>query len=378
MMGMLYDEVQEYLRNSTTSDPSFFSLASLFVCSVTASSVKLRTKFGTVRPNIYGIMLGKSTISHKTTIQNIVTDLLSESFTNNMITGTFSPEGLISTLAENPVAIMIKDEFGGLLEGMSKKDYMADSRDLLMELFDNKKIITRVLSKQKITVREPFFAMLTGVTLERFKETFNYNDIYSGFLVRFLVGLYNKPTEEREVDLLNHSLHKMKILAEIATIKQELDKNKNTLILSEEAEEYFNKYIKSSINENMDEFNLALRGRMNTIILKVAMIFYAMENYKSMSPEIPVEYIERGIEFSDPFFKNSQALFKEITMHPQVLRVADIIKEKGIAEHSYVLWRSHMKSNDLKPIIQTLVEMGLILETKNKGKTVYIYRNKEF
>jgi len=374
---MLYDEVYEFLQDSTTSDPTFFSLASMFTCSVVVgNNVKLKTKFGTVKPNLYVLLIGKSTISHKSTIQSLVIDILSDQFSDSMVTGTFSPEGLVSALEQNRTAIMIKDEFGGLLEGMSKKDYMSDSKDLLMELFDNKKMITRTLAKQKITVKDPYFAMMTAVTMERFKETFTYSDIYNGFLVRFLIGLYQKSTPERTVDLTAHSLRKIKIIADIAEIRKVLEGNTYTLVMSEKSERFFNDYIKNSVNEDMDEFTLALKGRLNIVILKIALILFVLENFRSLKHinELDIEYIKRGIEYVEPFYNNAKTLFKDITMHPQVLKIRDIIKEKGIADHSYVLWRSHMKSSELKPIIQTLVEMGAIVQTRRKGKTVYIYR----
>jgi len=377
---MLYDEVYQFLQDSTTSDPTFFSLASMFTCSVVVgNNVKLKTKFGTVKPNLYVMLIGKSTISHKSTIESLVIDMLADQFSDSMITGTFSPEGLVSALEANRTAIMVKDEFGGLLEGMSKKDYMSDSKDLLMELFDNKKMITRTLSKQKIIVRDPYFAMMTAVTMERFKETFTYSDIYNGFLVRFLIGLYQKSTDEHSVNLTAHSLRKIKIMADIAEIRSVLNGNNYTFVLSEESEQFFNDYMKNNVNENMDEFTLALRGRLNIVILKVALVLFVLDNFRSLKTvtELDVEYIKRGIQYVEPFYNNAKTLFKDITMHPQVLKIRDIIKEKGIADHSFVLWRSHMKSSDLRPIIQTLIEMGSVVQTRRKGKTVYIYRKTE-
>jgi len=377
---MLYDEVYQFLQDSTTSDTTFFSLASMFTCSIAVgNNVKLKTKFGTVKPNLYVMLIGKSTISHKSTIESLVIDMLADQFSDSMITGTFSPEGLVSALEANRTAVMVKDEFGGLLEGMSKKDYMSDSKDLLMELFDNKKMITRTLSKQKIVVRDPYFAMMTAVTMERFKETFTYSDIYNGFLVRFLIGLYQKSTDEHSVNLTAHSLRKIKIMADIAEIRNVLNGNNYTFVLSEESEQFFNDYMKNNVNENMDEFTLALRGRLNIVILKVALVLFVLDNFRSLKTvsELDVEYIKRGIQYVEPFYNNAKTLFKDITMHPQVLKIKDIIKEKGIADHSFVLWRSHMKSSDLRPIIQTLIEMGSVVQTKKKGKTVYIYRKTE-
>jgi len=240
-------------------------------------------------------------------------------------------------------------------------------------------MITRTLSKQKITVRDPYFAMMTAVTMERFKETFTYSDIYNGFLVRFLIGLYQKSTDEHSVNLTAHSLRKIKIMADIAEIRSVLNGNNYTFVLSEESEQFFNDYMKNNVNENMDEFTLALRGRLNIVILKVALVLFVLDNFRSLKTvtELDVEYIKRGIQYVEPFYNNAKTLFKDITMHPQVLKIKDIIKEKGIADHSYVLWRSHMKSSDLRPIIQTLVEMGVIVQTRRKGKTVYIYRKTE-
>lgn len=372
----LYDSIVSYLQDSTTSDPLFFKLSALFVCSVAIQdNVRLKTEYATVKPNLYIMLLGKSTISHKTTLMNLIIELLSDKHIDYMVS-SWSPEGLTKFLADNRKALFIKDEFGGMLASMASKDYMSDAKDLLMELYDNKKTLNRQLSTKTITLKDPYFAIFTALTPERFIESFSYQDIHNGFLVRFAVANYHESTEKHKVNLTAHTLHKLNIIAEIANIRKVLGNKQRTIILSDEAEQLFDKYTKPIINDKQDELTLALYGRYNVMVLKVAMTMFVLDNYKSMDKlsELPVEYVERAIEFLKPVLSGMLYLLKTITMHPQVNRILGIIKQKEIADHSYVLWKSHMKAQELKPLIDTLRQMDMVKVMEDKGKIYYILK----
>lgn len=370
----LYSNIVRYLQDSTTSDPLFFELASLFTCSVAVQdNVRLKTEYATIKPNLYVMLLGKSTISHKTTLMNIVTDLLSDQFIDNMVS-SWSPEGLTKFLSENRKALFIKDEFGGMLASMANKEYMADAKDLLMELYDNKKLMNRQLSGKAVKLKDTYFAMFTALTPERFIESFSYQDIHNGFLVRFAVATYKQSTQKRKVNLTTHTMNKLNIISRIADIRKTLGNKQYTVVLSDKAEEVFDKYTSPIINETQDELTLALYGRYNIMVLKVALTFFVLDNYKNLDSisELPELYVEKAIEYLSPILSNMLNLLKTITMHPLVNRILSIIKQKDIVDHSYVLWKSHMKAQELKPVIETLKEMDMIKVKIDRGKTYYI------
>ncbi|MEM3290864.1 MAG: DUF3987 domain-containing protein [Candidatus Micrarchaeaceae archaeon] len=372
----LYDDIVKYLSNSTTSDPVFIQLSALFTCSVAVQdSVRLKTEYATIKPNLYVMLLGKSTISHKTTLMNLVTELLASSYQDYMIS-QFSPEGLTKFLSERRKAIIIKDEFGGMLSSMNSKDYMSDAKDLLMELYDNKKIMVRQLANKSIQLKDSYFAMFTGLTPERFLETFSYHDIYSGFLVRFAVGTYRESTKKEKVNLTAHTMQKLNIISKIEDMRKVLQQKQHILVLSDSAEELFNTFTEPILSSEQDELTLALYGRYNIMILKVALIFFVMDHYRDLDniTELPEEYIKEAIEYLQPILEGMLYLLKTITMHPQVSRILEIIRSKKICEHSYVLWKSHLKANELKVLIDTLLQMDMISVKRDKGKTFYILK----
>src|SRR5262249_60707927 len=96
-------------------------------------------------------------------------------------------EGLFSALATRPgkPSVFLRDEFTGLLEQMTKRDYMAGFAEMLTKLYDSK-TLKRVLRKETIAVKDPILIVYAGGIKSRMQLMMTLEQVASGFLPRFV------------------------------------------------------------------------------------------------------------------------------------------------------------------------------------------------
>lgn len=161
---------------------AFVILSSLF-----AGTVRLPTSYGLVIPNLWFMILADTTLTRKTTAMDIATDIILDIDSNSILATDGSIEGLFQSLSTRPgrPSIFLRDEFSGLLESMTKKDYMAGMSETLTKMYDGK-FQKRVLKREVIEVRDPVLIMFTGGIKTRVQELLTFEHVSSGFIPRFL------------------------------------------------------------------------------------------------------------------------------------------------------------------------------------------------
>jgi hypothetical protein len=161
---------------------AFITLSSLL-----AGNVRLPTSFGVVVPNLWFMILADTTLTRKTTAMDMAMDLIMEVDPDAILATDGSIEGLFTSLSMRPgrPSIFLRDEFSGLLESITKKDYYAGMAETLTKLYDGK-FQKRVLRKEIIEVRDPVLILFAGGIRTRILQLLNYEHVASGFLPRFV------------------------------------------------------------------------------------------------------------------------------------------------------------------------------------------------
>lgn len=161
--------------------------AFIVLSSLLASNVRIPTSFGTVLPNLWFMILADTTLTRKSTSMDIAMDLLSDIDDNAVLATDGSIEGLFGALANRPSrsSIFLRDEFSGLLEVMTKKDYMAGMGESLTKLYDGK-YQKRILKRETIEVKDPVLILFAGGIKSRIFELLTMDQVISGFLPRFI------------------------------------------------------------------------------------------------------------------------------------------------------------------------------------------------
>src|SRR5258706_2767616 len=82
-------------------------------------------------------------------------------------------------------SIYLRDEFTGLIDQMTNRDYMAGMAEHFTKLYDGKSI-KRILRKEEVIVKDPIFIIYAGGVKSKTKQILNEDHISSGFIPRFI------------------------------------------------------------------------------------------------------------------------------------------------------------------------------------------------
>jgi hypothetical protein len=199
---LLTDEERDWAKNDITIVEEYIAWARnlgdaawqyhqagafVILSSLLAGNVRLPTSFGTVTPNLWFMILADTTLTRKTTAMDVAMDLVADIDSDAVLATDGSIEGLFTSLSMRPgrPSVFLRDEFSGLLESITKKDYYAGMAETLTKLYDGK-FQKRVLRKDVIEVRDPVLIMFAGGIKERVLSLLNYEHVASGFLPRFI------------------------------------------------------------------------------------------------------------------------------------------------------------------------------------------------
>lgn len=183
-------EYSSWAAKATDAVEAYHDLCAFILLSATLSSgLKLRTSFGKLVPNLWGLVLGDSTLTRKTTAMDMAMDFLREIDKESIVATDGSPEGLITVLGQRPeqVSVYLKDEVSGLFNAMNTKSYLSDLPELLTKMYDVPEHYTRALRKETINVSSPFFIFFGGGIREKVLSLIDDHYVLSGFMPRFLV-----------------------------------------------------------------------------------------------------------------------------------------------------------------------------------------------
>jgi hypothetical protein len=161
--------------------------AFVILSALLAGRVYLPTSFGTIKPNVWFMLLADTTLTRKSTAMDIAMDLLTEVDSEPLLATDGSIEGLLGGLAVRPgqPSIFLRDEFSGLLEQMVKKDYYAGMAETLTKLYDGK-VQKRVLRKETIEIKDPTLILFAGGIKNRVCSLLTHEYVSSGFIPRFI------------------------------------------------------------------------------------------------------------------------------------------------------------------------------------------------
>jgi hypothetical protein len=174
------DAIEEYHKLS----------AFVVLSSVISTSVRLPTSYHpNMVPNIWGMILGDSTLSRKTTAMGMARDLILMTDPDNIVATDGTPEGLLTSLEQRPgkTSVFLIDEVSGFFNSINRKEYQAGMRETLTYLYDSPPVVARTLRKERIVINSPMFILFCGGITDHVYEAVTEDYVISGFLPRFLV-----------------------------------------------------------------------------------------------------------------------------------------------------------------------------------------------
>lgn len=378
---------------------AFTALSSLM-----SGAVRLPTSYGTIVPNLWFMILADTTLTRKTTSMDIATDLIMEVDEEIVMATDGSLEGLLTALSSRPgrPSMFLRDEFSGMLEAMTKKDYMAGMPELLTKLYDGK-MQKRILRKEVIEVRDPRLIFFAGGIKNKITGLLSFEHVSSGFMPRFIFI-----TAESDISKLKPigppskktTGNKDAILAELSDIykhynrTQELHikKLKSTITsdvkfeaeLTDEAWVRYNQLeatlLEAGLKSSRPEIMTPVGDRLSKSILKAA-VLQAASSQRSDKVVVEVDDLLRTIKYGEVWYSYSQEVMDNVgkgnmeRQYDNIVRAVVRAGSKGVTR-SVVMQNFHLNARDTTQVLETLEQRGLI--TRNKaGRTEILTATKK-
>lgn len=180
----------QWATESTDAVPIFHELCGFIILSALLSStVRLPVQYGTLVPNLWGLVLGESTLTRKTTAMTLATNIIGTIDREVITASDGSVEGLLQSLVSRPsmASIFYRDEITGFFDAINRKDYLAGMSETLTHLYDVPNVFRRVLRKDTIIIETPILIFFGGGIRDKVYSLLNEEYVLSGFLPRFLV-----------------------------------------------------------------------------------------------------------------------------------------------------------------------------------------------
>jgi hypothetical protein len=367
--------------------------AGAFVClsSLLAGSIRLPTSYGMIVPNIWFMILADTTLTRKTTSMDIAMELIEEVDSDIVMATDGSIEGLLTALSSRPnrPSVFLRDEFSGLLEQMTKKDYMAGMPELLAKLYDGK-MQKRILRKEIIEVRDPRLIMFTGGIKTKIMSLLTYEHVNSGFMPRFVFI-----TAESDLSRLRPigppttttTGNRSAILAELTDISKRYDQTQVITVeklktkierklvfdatMTPDAWVRYNKLeanlLEMGLKSDKPDILTPIGDRLAKSILKAALLMAAATQ---RGDEIIISELDilRAIKYGERWRVYAQEVIDNVgkgvaerlldNIHRTVVR-----NPSGVSR-SVIMQNHHLTARDATQIFETLEQRGLVKRQK--------------
>ena len=370
----------------------YHEVAAFIVLSTVISNfVKLPTSYGLVLPNLWVMILADTTLTRKTTAMDLAVEMVLEVEQSAVLATDGSIEGLLTSLSTRPgkSSIFLRDEFSGLLELMTKRDYYAGMGETLTKLYDGK-FQKRVLRKETIEIRDPVLVLFAGGIKSRVTELLDYQHVASGFLPRFIFVMAESdvtklkplgpPTDqtlegrnklvEYLQSLYNHYNTTQTLRIKLGDSEKEVTQQKQwKASLTPEAWARYNKYEADLVAKGLDSDRADLMtptmDRLAKSGLKMSVL---IAGAKAESEVVVTEediitafyYIEKWSAFTLDLLRNIGKGTSERLME----RIYRSIKKSPGVTRSQLMQSYHLTARDADFIFETLEQRGMIIKEK--------------
>ena len=396
------DTYREWATVATDAVSDFHDLSILTVLSaIVSSSVKLPTSGKPITPNIWGIIIGESTITRKTTAMSLAMEFLHTLDPDLIVATDGSAEGLLGSLSQRPnrASMFYRDEISGLFDSMNKKDYLAGLKETFTKLYDVPPIERRVLRKETIIIESPAFVILCGGVPDGINSATNQSFVTSGFLPRFIVvsgdatpdyrrplGPPNTDTDTKKIEILNALADIYEVYA--TDVKQHIGGQAVLMPPRYNARmtpdawklnaEFDGAFLRAGHESLVRGIALPTMERLGRSLLKVAIILAAIRQKPDEQGDVLVEeydllnaatYIQKWGHHSIDLVLNVGKGSNERHLE----RIVAFIANKPGVLKSTIMNTQKLSAQEAAGILQTLEERGLIrAERRGRGFAYWI------
>ena len=371
--------------------------AFIILSSLLSGTVRLPTSYGNIIPNLWFMILADTTLTRKTTAMDIAMDLVMEVDPDVLMATDGSIEGLLTTLAMRPgkPSVFLRDEFSGLLEQMTKKDYMAGMPELLTKLYDAKPQ-KRVLRREVIDVTKPRLVLFTGGIKNKITQLLTHEHVASGFMPRFVfitaesditrlkpIGPPTERTQGNRGALLDellelHQFYTRKVQMQISKLKATIEQPMEfDAFLTDDAWVRYNRLestlLEAGLMSDKPDVMTPVGDRLSKSMLKAAVLGAAARQRREDDRiEVTEDDILRAIKYGEQWYAFAQEVMTSVGKGTQERNLDTIYKAiarkpNGVTR-SWLMRSYHLNARDADITFGTLEQRGMIRRVR-QGRT---------
>ena len=377
-----------YAKTTSDAYEEYHFASGLVLLSVAADrQIVISMRHGDIYPNIWIFPIGDSTVSRKTTAHKLCKLILKSKYPKRSLPSSFSPEALMDAISATPRCYYLKDEAGSLLASLCK-DYMAETRDFLAEIFECDDYY-RKLKKSECQITNPYITQYLMTTPDNLKEYTTPLDLTSGWLLRYLWMYPNypkdwKPFAEKDASDFDRFA---KITGEYNQVIDKLATPRR-LSMTSESMLFFQAWhqdIEETAMKEADNITKALAGRLMTYAIKMAALFTIGREDFDENSEIELPHIQEAARLVVEYFLPIGKIIIDEVARAESKNVQDKIigtlkRYNGLIKQRDLLRVLHMKVKEVDESIEALILSEEIerktVKTK-KGSAVIYYSLKE-
>jgi len=362
-MDFVSDFINWIRRGKITDSPDLFlETTALQILSMTIGRT-FYTYFGRkkIYSNMWAILIGKSSMFRKSTCLDLAKSFIDDDL---LFPDEYSSERLIETIAYKGKGIMTVDELMSVSK-LWNREYASGVKSFLTQLFDSDRSYKRETMEYKVEIKEPYINIFACSTPIWFQSALNEEDIYGGFLPRFLLVYCWKKK-------YNYKFPGRGDIETEKVLRHHLDLLKNTtktppyeLKLSEIAIKHFTKYtnlIEKLIHQEGNGLSPFLT-RLLTYVIKTSILYHFSDSRNLYDREISAYSMKRAISYIDKIRITTEKILSRLSFSSfQVLRnkILELLENKGEIKYSELLRKLRIPTKQLNDILRTLQDEEII------------------
>lgn len=325
-----------------------------------------------IRPNLFQMLVAGSTKDRKSTGVRLSTELLEAVDPDRVGPADFTAEALISMMRARPgqkndrnKLVLPIEEFGQYLAATSS--YGATLNATLCALYDGSDFKKARSGKKLQIIRKPRLSIFAAVAWGMLEKYSDPTDWLTGFYARF-VFVCPDPAVPRHRYATTPPTPKVELQAAqiaLADLRNELKQSVGAMAVLPAAEALLDQYAKSFIDVD-DPVMAAQRERYLNAVWKYAILYQIDDNpafpIGPQAMQYAILYIQKAWNaFLKVYMATAGSNFAKISN--RILTLADAAGPEGVTKRE-VYRRHHLDPGLLRPVLDSLVAMGMIVITK--------------
>lgn len=373
--GFIRDYVVHAL-NQTTSPLCYHLLVGLGILATTCPLNFGMTYAGTLRSNVFGLLVGRSGEDQKSTAVGIGRELLFRAAAPLVGDYPGSPEGLLESLSRSPSQLVPIPEFGRFLSS-AKSGYFEPMKALLTDLWDAQPQQRAKANGRTVRVDDPRLSVLAACSLPYLEKYTMAEDWTGGFMGRWIVMYGQRERTDPDpagdnsrVEYLSNFLQERALIGSAGECGG----------LSDRAKKLWNEWFMDISNRQLPDVITGIRARAPTIARKIALIYAwdwrrPVEGTWYMEPE----EIDYAIRFTELHVKSLVGISHAIADSPDARARREVVDSMALigrpCDMGDLIKVLRWKKRPLQETLDALVEERAVAREMQAGQSIYRLRS---